>query len=183
MPLSKTRERREVHSRTIAMKTYVLDDGTYEAESHLVDQKTFDFTRVGSEKVVVAGEPFHDLWIRLTVGPDMVVKAIEAASDVAPYPPCKQAEQTLQVLVGEALERGWTSKVKDRLRATAGCTHLSAMLIPLATAAVQGIYGIRSESDRAASIGALVDSCYAFDRGRSVIERVAPLLYQPRQDA
>lgn len=179
MPLSQTRDRREVHSRTIEMKTYALEDGTYEAEAHLVDRKTFDFTRVGSKNVVIAGEPFHDLSIRLSIGPDLVVSAIEASSDVAPYPPCKQAEQTLQVLVGEALERGWTSKVKDRLRGTSGCTHLSAMLIPLATAAVQGIYGIRSEHDRAANIGALADSCFAFDRSRSVIERVAPMLFQP----
>lgn len=183
MPLPDTGERREVHSRVIEMKTYVRTDGLYEAEAHLVDRKTFDFLRAGTTDTVVAGAPFHDLWIRLTVDSDFVVVGIAAASDVTPYAVCTQAEQTLQVLVGEALERGWTSKVRDRLRGAASCTHLAAMLIPLATTAVQGIYGLRSEQDRAANMGSLVDSCYAFDRSREVVQRLAPLHYEPRPTA
>ena len=183
MPLSDTGERREIHSRVIEMRTFARPDGRYEAEAHLVDRKTFDFIRVGATDTVRAGEPFHDLWIRLTVDSHFVVVAIEAASDVTPWAVCKEAEQSLQVLVGQALERGWTSQVRGRLRGAASCTHLPAMLIPLATTAVQGIYGLRSEEDRGASIGSLVDSCHAFDRSGEVVRRVAPMHYQPRQAA
>jgi hypothetical protein len=80
-----------------------------------------------------AGQPLHDIWVRLTVDGEFVVRAIEAASDVTPWSICKEAEGTLQVLVGEKLARGWSAKVKERLRGAASCTHLMEMLIPLAT--------------------------------------------------
>jgi hypothetical protein len=183
MPLTLIDDRREVHHRVIDMKTYVRSNGLFDAEAHLVDRKPFDFTRAGATDTVLAGEPFHDLWIRVTVDSDFVVRGIEAASDVTPWAVCKEAGAALQVLVGEALVRGWTGRVKEKLRGAASCTHLAEMLIPLATTALQGIYGLRPVEDRNANIGVLVDSCYAFDRSRDVVKRLAPLHYQPAVEA
>jgi hypothetical protein len=183
MPLTLIDDRREVHHRVIDMKTYVRSKGLFDAEAHLVDRKPFDFTRAGATDTVLAGEPFHDLWIRVTVDSDFVVRGIEAASDVTPWAVCKEAGAALQVLVGEALVRGWTGRVKEKLRGAASCTHLAEMLIPLATTALQGIYGLRPVEDRNANIGVLVDSCYAFDRSRDVVKRLAPLHYQPAVEA
>jgi hypothetical protein len=121
----------------------------------------------------------HDLWVRVSVDSEFVVRAIEAASDVTPWSVCKEAGAALQILVGEALVRGWTGRVKEKLRGAVGCTHLAEMLIPLATTALQGIYGRRTLEDRNASLGALVDSCYAFDRGRDVVKRLVPMHYVP----
>ena len=59
----------------------------------------------------------------MTVDSEYTVRAIEAASDVTPYGICKEAENTLSVLVGERLVRGWSAKVKERLRGAASCTH------------------------------------------------------------
>ena len=180
MPLSPIADREEVHHRVIDMKTYARANGLFDAEAHLLDTKPFDFTRAGATAPVVAGEAFHDLWIRVTVDSDFVVRAIEAASDVTPWVVCKETGAALQVLVGEALVRGWSAKVKDKLRGTAGCTHLAEMLIPLATTALQGIYGTRPQAERESNLGVLVDSCYAFDKGREVVQRLSPLHYQPR---
>jgi hypothetical protein len=179
MPLLPIEDRREVHHRVIDMKTFARSNGLFDAEAHLVDRKPFDFTRAGATDTVSANEPFHDLWVRITVDSAFVVRAIEAASDVTPWAVCKEAGESLQVLVGEALVRGWSAKVKEKLRGAISCTHLAEMLIPLATTALQGIYGLRSLPDRNASIGQLVDNCYAFDAGREVIERLAPLHYRP----
>jgi hypothetical protein len=183
MPLPPVADRREVHERIIEMRTYARGDGLFDAEAHLVDRKPFDFTRVGATDTVPGGEPFHDLWVRVTVDDRFVVRAMAAASDVTPWAVCKEAQATLQALVGETLAKGWTARVKEKLRGAASCTHLAEMLIPLATTAFQGIYGMRPLQERLANIEPLVDSCYAFDRGRDVVRRLAPLHYQPRTPA
>lgn len=180
MPLTQIPDRASVHRRVIDMQTYDRGNGLYDAEAHLVDRKPFDFTRVGAVDVVPAGEPFHDLWVRLTVDAQFTVVAVEAASDVTPWAVCKEAQRTLEALIGQVIERGWTATVKQRLRGAASCTHLAEMLIPLATTALMGIYGLRPEATRQAGVGLLVDSCYAFDKGRDVVRRLVPLQYQPR---
>jgi hypothetical protein len=183
MPLTPVADREEVHHRVIDMKTFARANGLIDAEAHLLDTKPFDFTRAGATAPVAAGEAFHDLWIRITVDSEFVVRAIEAASDVTPWPVCQEAGAALQVLVGEALVKGWSAKVKERLHGSVGCTHLAEMLIPLATTALQGIYGLRPQAEREANIGALVGSCYAFDGAREVVQRLAPLQYLPRDAA
>jgi len=179
MPLSEPGARREIHHRVIDMKAYEREDGLFAVEAHLVDTKPFEFERVSCLEPVPAGQALHDLRVRLTVDTGFVVRAIEASSDVTPYGICKEAEKTLGVLVGEKIARGWSSRVKERLRGAASCTHLMEMLIPLATTAMQGIRGVRQKRERAAEDGvSKVDSCYAYGRGREVVQRFWSLHYQ-----
>ena len=178
MPLSDTGARREIHHRIIDMRAYAREDGLYDAEAHLVDTKPFDFLRPSSPVPAPAGQALHDLWVRITVDEDFTVRAIEAASDVTPWGICKQAEATLSVLVGEKLARGWSSRVKERLRGAASCTHLMEMLIPLATTALQGINALRTDLHHSPQ---KVDSCYAFGREREVVKLLWPQHWQPPQ--
>lgn len=183
MPLSRPVGRGEAHRRIIDMQAYGREDGLYDVEAHLVDTKPFDFVRSSSPHPVPAGHALHDLWIRMTVTDDYTVVAIEAASDTTPYSICKEAEKTLSVLVGERLVRGWSAKVKERLRGAASCTHLMEMLIPLATTALQGIQGADPERLRKvtteAGAEAKLDSCYAYGRSREIVQRLWPLHYVP----
>lgn len=176
MPLSEPSQRRPIHRRVIEMEAFARDDGLFDVEAHLVDTKPFDFDRI-MQGLVPAGQALHDLRIRLTVDADKVVRAIEASSDVTPFGICKEAENTLQVLVGERIARGWSATVKQRLRGAASCTHLMEMLIPLATTALQGIGGLRAKGERTAA-GAnevlKIDSCYAYGRDREVVRLLWP---------
>jgi hypothetical protein len=184
MPLSESAKRREIHHRVIDMKAYAREDGLYDVEAHLVDRKPFAFARISSPEPLPAGQPLHDLWIRLTVDDQYVVRGIEAASDVTPYELCKEAESTLTVLVGERVASGWSSKVKQRLRGAASCTHLMEMLIPMATTALQGIHGMQREhitSVDASSVPVKLDSCYAYARHRDVVKLYWPQHYRPRK--
>jgi len=122
MPLSEPRARREIHHRLIDMRAYAREDGRYDVEAHLVDLKPFDFVRVSAADPIPAGQALHDLWVRMTVDGDYVVREIEAASDVTPWALCKQAQDMLSVMVGERLARGWSAVVKERLRGSASCT-------------------------------------------------------------
>lgn len=177
MPFSPAVEREPIHCRVIDMQAYARKDGLFDAEAWLVDRKPFDFMRAGGTDLVRAGEPFHELRVRLTLDRSFRVHAVEASSDVTPYAVCKEAEAALSVLVGETLERGWSAKVKERLRGAAGCTHLKEMLLPLATTALMGVVGLRPEAERHAGMAALVDTCWAYERSGDVIKVLAPLHY------
>ena len=179
MPLTEPDARREIHSRVIDMKAYERDDGMYDVESHLVDRKPFAFTRFSTPQPWPAGMPLHDLRIRVTLDRDLVVRAIEASSDMTPHGICKEAERTLSVLVGERIARGWTSLVKERLRGAASCTHLMEMLLSIGTTALQGIRAMRVDAERGDIQAATnkIDSCYAYGRQREVVQRLWPQHY------
>lgn len=184
MPLSPTQARRELHQRALDMRTYQREDGLYEVEARLVDRKPFAFKRESSPQPVPAGAALHDLCLRITLDDDYVVRQIEAASEVTPWAICRQAETTLLVLVGERIARGWSTKVKERLRGAAGCTHLMEMLIPMATTALQGIRGIHLERTRAVDAQGVplkIDSCYAYGRQREVVKMLWPEHHRPAQ--
>ena len=180
MPLPSPADRKEVHHRAIDMKVFARDDGLFDVEARLVDRKPFPFVRASSPQPVPAGQALHDLWVRLTVDREFVVRAIAASSDATPWPLCKEAEGTLQVLVGERLARGWSSKVKERLRGAAGCTHLMEMLVTLGTTALQGIRGVDPERRLAAEWK--LDTCYAYGRGRAVATMLWPEHHRPADE-
>lgn len=177
MPLPLAAARREVHHRVIDMRAYARDDGLFDVEARLIDSKPFDYLRPSSPRPVPANEPLHDLWVRLTLDRDFFVRGIAAASDVTPWALCREAEGTLQVLVGERVARGWSAKVKERLRGAAGCTHLMEMLVTMGTTALQGVRG----SDPALRITAegKLDSCYAYGRERAVVKMLWPEHHRP----
>jgi hypothetical protein len=107
-----------------------------------------------------------------------------ASSDTTPYELCREAERTLTPLVGARVMAGWSSKVKATLRGAAGCTHLMEMLLPMATAALQAINGLKRENNSkpydAKTMASRMDSCYAYSRERSVVRVHWPELYRPR---
>ena len=181
MPLTPPSNRREIHHRAIDMKAFARDDGLFDVEARLVDRKPFPFLRSSSPVPTPAGEALHDLWIRVTLDSEFVVRDIEASSDATPWPLCREAEGTLKVLIGERIARGWSAKVKERLRGAAGCTHLMEMLVTLGTTALQGIRGADANRELAAQWK--IDSCYAYGRERSVVKMLWPDHYRPPSDA
>ncbi|WP_310733309.1 DUF2889 domain-containing protein [Ideonella azotifigens] len=172
MPLTLPAPRREVHHRAIDMRAFARDDGLFDVEARLVDRKPFPFLRASSPEPVPAGDPLHDLWVRITLDSEFVVRDIEASSDATPWRLCREAEGTLKVLIGEKVARGWSAKVKERLRGAAGCTHLMEMLVTLGTTALQGIRG--ADPERALAAPWKMDSCYAYGRERAVAKILWP---------
>lgn len=181
MPISPPQARQEIHDRNIAVKVFARDDRLYDVEARLIDRKPFAFWRVQRDIPVPAGEPLHDLSIRVTVDGDLVVRAIEASSDTTPFDLCREAERTLAGLIGERIAAGWSSKVKSQLRGAASCTHLMEMLITLATPALQGIRGLarrhRPQSE-ASGIEKKLDTCFAYSRQRTVVKMYWPEHYR-----
>lgn len=182
MPLTPAAPRRPIHGRALEMTAYERDDGLFDVDAHLVDRKPFDFYARNRPSPLPAGEPLHDLSIRLTFDRDGTVRAVEAAADATPHALCREAVSTLQSMVGERIGRGWSSKVRERLSGKASCNHLMEMLLPIATTAFQGFMGIDARQPRSADeahAATRLDACYAYDRRRELVRNFWPALHRP----
>lgn len=164
MPLPPAARRRHVHVRTIECHGYQREDGLWDVEGRLVDRKSTDFQSLHGRSVA-AGEPVHEMWVRMTVDEDLVVHDILAVTDSAPYPVCPAAAAAVASLRGLRIAAGWTAEVRRRLGGRTGCTHITELLGPLATTAYQTLSQVRhghSEQRDAEGRPIRIDSCFAY---------------------
>jgi hypothetical protein len=182
MPLPDPVDREAVHRRAIDLQAWRRRDGLYDIEAHLVDTKSAPFMRALNPEPIPAGEPLHDLWVRLVIDDHFLVHDAIAASDVTPFPVCREATGSLKVLVGECIGAGWSKLVKERLRGAAGCTHLMELLMPLATVAIQAMVPITQQRPLRTDANGRprkIDSCYAYAAEREVVKALWPQFHGP----
>jgi hypothetical protein len=141
MPLPPPTSRRALkHTRAIHIEAYARDDGLWDLDAHITDVKTRDAKLASA--IRPAGEPIHDLWLRVTIDTKFNVVAAGAVSDAVPYPNyCDTIGPDYARLVGLNLLKGFRQGVKQRLSGINGCTHLSELAAVLPTAAVQAFAG------------------------------------------
>lgn len=182
MALPQACDRREVHHRRIDIRAYARDDGLYDVEAHLVDVKPFPLWLVAPPQPLAVGEPLHEMTVRLTFDDKFYVREVHASSSATPFRLCKQAESTLQVVVGERIASGWARRVKELLGGNIGCTHLSEMLITMATPALQALRGIRNAAtgnEKPTRASVPLDSCFAYSSEREVVKEYWPEKWRP----
>ena len=75
--LTKPAKRDLKHNRTIKGKGYKREEGLWDIEVFLLDTKTFSFKNM-HRSYISAGEPLHDMAIRLTLDDDRKIIDIEA---------------------------------------------------------------------------------------------------------
>ena len=138
MPLSRPQPREAIHTRAITITGYRRTDGLYDVEAHLTDTKTFQQTNY-DRGLIAAGEPIHDMWLRLTIDGTMLIVAAEAVSDQTPYVTCPSAAPGFSGLAGLRIKAGFLRDANQRVGGTAGCTHLRELLQQIATTAFQTI--------------------------------------------
>ena len=191
MPLPPAPERDLMHTRVVECKGYRRADGLWDIEGHMTDRKSYDFANV-SRGVIKAGEPVHEMWLRLTLDDDMQVKAVAACTDNSPFPAtCPHIADAYQKLVGLSIGPGWSRAVKERLGGIDGCTHLSELLGPLATTAFQTIFPLRGRRDpmvlpppaSADKPFVLLNTCHAFRADSPVVQQIAPGHYSAQPPA
>src|SRR5690606_7626993 len=113
------------------------DDGLWDIEAELVDTKTYDFPVRGGG-VHLAGEPVHDMLLRVTIDENFTITAAEAVYDAAPYGEfCSAIAPEYSQLVGLNLLKQFRHRVRERFGRTAGCTHLTELTNVLPTVAIQ----------------------------------------------
>ena len=134
--------RRRIHLRRISCEGFIRDDGLIEIEGLLIDTKP-DAVQLVS-KQVPAGEPIHQMRVRLTIDHERRIVDAQAFSEHNPYPDCVEVEAGYRRLIGLRIEPGFTMQVKRLLRGTQGCTHLTELVPVMATTAFQVLW---AESD------------------------------------
>jgi hypothetical protein len=173
--LDATVAREPLHRRTVEIQGYKREDGLYDIEAHLVDTKPYDFRLAAG--VRRAGEPVHDMWLRITVDRNLHIVDAAAAMDGMPYVgDCNAIVPEYRKLVGLAIRPGYHQRVKELLGGVRGCTHVTELASMLATAAVQTLAGQRLQDPERRPFQ--LDGCHALAETSRVVGRYYPKWYR-----
>jgi hypothetical protein len=171
--------RTRLHTRRVTYEGFEREDGLFDIEGHLTDVKDHDYALLTGMRP--AGHAVHDMWVRMTIGRDYVIHAIEAKTDAMPYPgACERITPEYSVLVGANLLQGFRKAVHAALGGLRGCTHITELLTQAPTAAIQMFAGLTREiagEERPFQL----DRCHALDTSGDTVRRYYPQWY--RHDA
>jgi hypothetical protein len=170
-PATRNPTRRLLHTRHIVCNGYERSDGLFDIEARLTDIKadTADLLY----KQVPAGEPLHDLRITLTIDATGLIRRASASTDTGPSPYCAQINAAYKSLAGVRIAAGFRQQVKERVGGKHGCTHLTELLGPLATTALQTLMGTRPGGGNAdAHLAQMIDTCHAWRADGEVVRFV-----------
>lgn len=181
MPLSKPAPRELAHTRVVTCHGFRRDDGLLDIEGRIVDTKPYRFRNRDRGGWIEADEALHDMSIRLTVTMELEVVDVDAVIDASPYNYCKSAQQMAKNLVGLRIAPGWSNQSKRAMGANRGCTHLTQLLGPVATTAIQTIASERarqSEVEGKTRPPAFLNTCHTYADNSPVVLREWPEHYQ-----
>lgn len=179
MALSKPNKRKPIHYRHIQCNGYLREDGLWDIEAHLTDDKGYPFPTL-QRGVLQPGELVHELWLRLTLDNQLVIQDVEAAMPITPFSICSQIEDNYKRLIGLQIGRGWMQKAKELVGGVEGCSHLIELLRPMATTAIQTIYPYLnfSEDGRFPISNNVLNSCHSFSDENEIIQQFWPEKYR-----
>jgi hypothetical protein len=161
--------RRAVHSRSITITTYATGDDSIMVEGVLKDDRLCRTYLLSTGSEIEPGV-VHHFTVRLLIsGPRLFIEDVEVDMDHAPREDCLQMRDSLKPLVGQAIAPGFTGWVKKNLGGPKGCSHLNALVISMASAAVQGFWSARTsrrgdvvQATRGMSAQFLIDTCWVW---------------------
>ncbi|MFM0171773.1 DUF2889 domain-containing protein [Paraburkholderia sediminicola] len=183
--------RRLVHTRRVECMGFVRSDGLFDIEGRMRDTKADDTDLLF--KSVPAGSPIHEMRIIVTIDSKLVIHRIEAHTDSAPSRFCTEINDAYRRLEGLSIGAGFMREVKSRLSGPNGCTHLTELLGPIATTAIQTLMGwrkttpVQNESDdgeKTVQAHPMIDTCHAWRADGDVVQFVSRRKHElPRRDA
>lgn len=183
MPLSQPVAREEMHCRTIEMRGYRRADGLFDIEGCIKDVKTTPHHPSGG-RYVEPGTHLHEMWVRLTIDDNLVVRDVHGCTDFAPFQECPGAAPGLAALKGANMGKGWRKAISERLDGALGCTHVRELLNTLGSTAHQSMGDVRrAKAPAVVSLTTrppIVDTCYAYSSERDLVSRRWPGLFPPK---
>ena len=162
------------HRRQIDVQVFARGDGLWEVDATLSDVKTRDAQLAGG--VRRAGDPIHQMRLRLVVDERLDIVAAGSETTAMPYPgQCDEHEDAYVRLVGLNLLRGFRQALRERVGGVIGCTHLTELAQVLPTAVVQAFAGevidTRGEGDQRPF---QIDRCHALRSDGEVVRLFYP---------
>lgn len=172
--------RRHLHTRTIRVEGYERDDGLFEIEGFLTDVKHFDVNATHFSRK--AGEPVHDMKLRLTLDGEMKIVDAFAVTDGMPYlNECQKITPDYrEKLIGQKIAAGFRIFLAGLFGKLKGCAHMTELLGSMAPAAIQAMYGQgRAKVTDPDKKPFQLDGCHALDTRGRVVAKFYPRWYQP----
>lgn len=162
-----------LHTRQVICSGFAREDGLWDVEADLVDIRSVDCLNNRNEVLVKAGEILHGMHLQITVDATMRILDAQGITEHSPHGECRAVANGYSVLKGLTIGPGFLSTVKELFRGINGCTHLTALVGPAATTAIQTIIADREQRERTTSQAdpqkihekSLVNSCYAWRDG------------------
>jgi hypothetical protein len=136
-----TPSRKLIHTRRIECAGYERADGLYDIEACM-----HDITPDGTDllfKRLGPGDAIHGMRLGATIDADMLIHHVEARMEAGPSPYCHEVPPFYAALKGLTIGRGFRQQAQERVGGVEGCTHLTELLGPLATTAMQTIFAAR----------------------------------------
>ena len=146
--LSPPAPREEVHNRRISCNGFVREDGLYDIEAEITDNKTYTFP-TSFRGDVTPDMYVHHMKVRVTINPELEIVAAEAVTVAGPYAICPTANDVFDSLVGLTIGPGWRRRVTAAIGGRHGCTHSTELMGPIGTIAFQTRYGEEARKRRA----------------------------------
>ncbi|MGC6454409.1 MAG: DUF2889 domain-containing protein [Candidatus Puniceispirillaceae bacterium] len=139
--------REEVHNRRVRCDGFVREDGLFDIEAEMTDNKSYPFpTEFRGD--VTPDQYVHHMKVRVTVDRDMKVHAAEALTIAGPYAICPTANDVFADLVGLTIGPGWRRRVAAAIGGRHGCTHITELMGVIGTIAFQTRYGEEARQRR-----------------------------------
>jgi len=165
----KTDDYEKIHTRRIEVATYDCGREGIIVEGRLRDDRLQPIQRPDGKQV--APGRVHHMIIRMRVrGPNLTIEDIEVEMPTVPYEECLETQTSLEPVKGMPIASGFTNEVKELVGGAKGCAHLVALLVSMASAAVQGAWTAvsRRPSDHSGyldrAMASIVDTCRVWRR-------------------
>jgi hypothetical protein len=184
MPMPEGAARKQLHTRSIDYRGYEREDGMWDIEAHMRDTKTYELQNDWRGKVQI-GEPLHEMLLRVTIDDNFVIQDVVAVTDNSPFEMCPNITPNYECLVGIKMGPGWRKAVRKQVGGAQGCTHLTELLFPMATVAMQTIWPIKSHRRKKNDSGifktktkpVILGTCHAWATDSVVVKQNAPDYY------
>ena len=172
--------RREMHMRRIEMRAFAREDGLWDIEAHLRDEKPFAYVDPGRGRQA-PGDAVHDIRVRLTLDNDRIVRDVGVEMGSMPFGTCHEIKDSLRPLIGERVGRGWRQILK-KIPRNATCAHVHEVLVPMATVVHQGMSMGRDPDEKVAIVPDttlaqqpfFVDDCHSWRADGPVVAQFYP---------
>lgn len=144
----------KAHQRTITVTTYKAGSGKAVVEGRLVDHRLMENFLLTGERIPPGD--IHNMIVRLLIDTtSLMIEDVEVELVKVPRPECFELHDSLSVIKGVRVSKGFTQKMKSLLGGTKSCSHLRELAEAIGPAVIQGVFSLRASSG--AELRALMD--------------------------
>jgi hypothetical protein len=169
---------KKLNTRNIEVTIYDYDGQRIIAEGFFKDDR-FQKAHLITGETFPKGA-FHHMAIRLLVNcSNFLIEDVDVDLLSVPRQVCRETIDCLAPLKGLTVTKGFTSKVKNLVGGTKGCTHLVELLLTMAPVIFQGLAAQQSQkpstfkSDQVKMMyRSLVNTCHAWREDGPVVEKL-----------